>query len=120
MNKNLPQITQIMLTDNTEEIIRVNEITHKIIGAAYKVHSNLGPGLLESSYKECLYYELRKSGLFIEKEKSLPLIYEEVKLEVGFRIDLFAERTVIVEIKSVEALTDVHLAQILTYLKLTN
>lgn len=98
----------------------INEITGKIIGASFKVHSELGPGLLESSYKECLYYVLTKEGLFVEKEKPLPLIYEEVKLEIGYRIDLFVENKVVVETKSVDALTDVHTAQVLTYLKLTH
>ena len=97
----------------------INEITGKIIGAAFKVHSGLGPGLLESSYKECLYYVLSKGGLFVEKEKPLPLVYEEVKLVVSYRLDLFVENKVVVEIKSVESLTDVHTAQVLTYLKLT-
>jgi GxxExxY protein len=77
-------------------------------------------GLLESSYKECLWYELVKSGLSVEKEKALPLVYEEVKLEVGYRIDLLIESKVIVEIKAVEALNDVHTAQVLTYLKLSS
>lgn len=97
-----------------------NEITEKIIGAAIKVHRELGPGLLESAYRECLYYELAQSGLNVEKEKALPLVYHEVKLEIGYRIDLLVERKVIVEIKSVEALNDVHIAQTLTYLKLNN
>lgn len=97
----------------------INDITGKIIGASFKVHSELGPGLLESSYKECLYYMLTKGGLFVEKEKSLPLVYEEVRLDVGYRLDLFVETKVVVEIKSVESLTDVHTAQVLTYLKLT-
>jgi GxxExxY protein len=97
-----------------------NEITDKIISCAIKVHKKLGPGLLESSYKECLFYELTKAGLFAYKEKALPLIYEEVKLECGYRIDLLVENKVIVEIKAVEALNDVHLAQILTYLRLSN
>ena len=79
----------------------------------------MGPGLLESSYKVCLYYVLTRSGLFVEKEKALPLIFEEVKLDIGYRIDLLVENKVIVETKSVEALTDVHTAQVLTYLKLT-
>ncbi len=96
-----------------------NEISKKILNAAFKVHTALGPGLLESSYQECLYYELRKIGLFVEKEKTLPLIYEEVKLDIGYRIDLLVENKVIVELKSVEALNDIHLAQILTYLKLS-
>lgn len=97
----------------------INEITGKIIGASFKVHSELGPGLLESSYKECLRYVLEKEGLFVEKEKSLPLIYEEVKLDIRYRLDLFIENKVVVEIKSVENLKDVHTAQVLTYLKLT-
>ncbi|HWR32126.1 MAG TPA: GxxExxY protein [Chitinophagaceae bacterium] len=97
----------------------INEITGKIIGASFKVHKELGPGLLESSYKECLHYVLSKEGLFVEKEKALPLIYEEVKLDVGYRLDLFVENKVVVEVKSVEALTDVHTAQVLTYLKLS-
>lgn len=98
----------------------INEITGKIIGASFKVHSKLGTGLLESSYKECLFYELKTSGLFVEKEKLLPLIYEEVRLDVGYRIDLFVDKKVVVEIKSVESLTDVHVAQVLTYLKLSD
>ena len=97
----------------------INELTGKIIGASFKVHSALGPGLLESSYKECLFYELSKEGLFVEKEKALPLIYEEIKLDIGYRLDLFVENNVVVEIKSIEAFTDVHTAQVLTYLKLT-
>lgn len=97
-----------------------NEITEKIIGCAIKVHKALGPGLLESAYQSCLYYELVKSGLTVEKEKPLPLVYEEVKLDCGYRMDLIIERRIIVEVKSVDALTDIHLAQVLTYLKLNN
>lgn len=97
-----------------------NEITEKIIGCAINVHKNLGPGLLESAYQQCLYYELRKSGLRVEKEKALPLVYEEVKLDCGYRLDLLVENKIVVEIKSVEALNDIHLAQVLTYLKLNN
>lgn len=95
-------------------------LTEQIIGCAIKVHKALGPGLLESAYQECLYFELRRIGLFVEKEKPLPLIYEEVKLEVGYRIDLLVEKQIVVEIKSVDALADIHLAQVLTYLKLSN
>ncbi len=102
-----------------ENLTALNEITRQIIGSAFKVHSALGPGLLESSYKECLFYTLQQSGLYVEKEKALPLIYEEVKLEIGYRIDLLVERKIVVEIKSCEALTDVHIAQVLTYLKLS-
>ena len=97
----------------------INDITGKIIGASFRIHSELGPGLLESSYKECLYYVLTRSGLFVEKEKALPLIFEEVKLDIGYRIELLVENKIIVDTKSVEALTDVHTAQVLTYLKLT-
>ena len=97
-----------------------NDISYKILDAAFKVHSALGPGLLESSYQAVLAYELKKMGLFVEKEKSLPLIYEEVHLEVGYRIDIMVENKVIIEVKSVEAFNDVHLAQVLTYLKLSD
>jgi GxxExxY protein len=97
-----------------------NEITEKIIGAAIKVHQQLGPGLLESAYQACLYYEIVKNGLLVEKEKPLPLIYEEVRLDCGYRIDLLVEQKIIVEIKAVDALADIHLAQILTYMKLSN
>lgn len=97
-----------------------NLITEKIIGSAIKVHKALGPGLLESAYQACLYYELIKTGMFVEKEKPLPLVYEEVKLDCGYRMDLVIERKIIVEVKSVDSLTDIHLAQILTYLKLSN
>jgi GxxExxY protein len=97
-----------------------NEITETVIGCALKIHRKLGPGLLESSYEECLYYEMVKAGLKVEKQKGLPLIYDQVDLECGYRIDLLAEQKVVIEIKSVEALNDVHLAQILTYLKLSD
>ena len=97
-----------------------NELSKIVFEAGLKIHKTLGPGLLESAYEECLYYELQKYGYFVEKQKSLPLIYENVKLEVGYRIDLLVEKKLVVEIKSVEALNDLHLAQILTYLKLSN
>jgi GxxExxY protein len=97
----------------------INEITYKIIGAVYRVHSGLGPGLLENAYKECLYHVLQTEGLFVEKEKVLPLVFETVKLDAGYRLDLFVEKKVVVEIKAVEAFTDVHTAQVLTYLKLS-
>jgi GxxExxY protein len=100
--------------------LTINEITDKIIGCAIKVHTNLGPGLLESAYKECMFYELKKNNLGVEKEKPVPLMYEEVKLECGYRIDLLVENKVVLELKSVDALNDIHLAQTLTYLKLTN
>ena len=97
-----------------------NELSNKIIGLSIEVHTVLGPGLLESAYKECLFYKIGKSGLYVEKEKPMPLIFEEVKLECGYRIDLLAEKKLVIEIKSVEALNDVHLAQTLTYMKLGN
>ena len=96
-----------------------NEISKAIIGCAIEVHKLLGPGLLESAYEECLYYELRQAGLKVEKQKPLPVIYKEVRLEAGYRIDLLVENKVVVEIKSVEVLNDVHTAQVLTYLKLS-
>jgi GxxExxY protein len=97
-----------------------NEIANKIIGAGIEVHRALGPGLLESAYQECLFYKISKSGLLIEKEKPMPVVFEEVKLNCGYRIDLLVENKVVIEIKSVEALHDVHLAQTLTYMKLGN
>lgn len=97
-----------------------NEIANKIIGIAIEIPRALGPGLLESAYKECMYYKIGKSGLWVEKEKPMPLIFEEVKLDCGYRIDLLAEKKLVIEIKSVEALNDIHLAQTLTYLKLGN
>ena len=97
-----------------------NEITEKIIGCAIKVHKELGPGLLESAYKECLYFEIIQSGLHCQKEKPLPLIYHDVKLDCGYRIDLYIENRIVIEVKSVDALNDLHLAQVLTYLKLSN
>ena len=100
--------------------MKENELSNKIIGLSIEVHTVLGPGLLESAYKECLYYEISKSGLYVEKEKSMPLIFKEVKLECGYRIDLLVESKLVLEIKSVEALNDVHFAQTLTYMKLGN
>lgn len=97
-----------------------NQISEKIIGCAIQVHRELGPGLLESSYEECLYYELVQSGLLVEKQKPLPLVYKEVRLDCGYRIDLMIEGKIIIEVKAVESLNDIHMAQILTYLKLSN
>ena len=97
-----------------------NELSKIVFDCALKVHQNLGPGLLESAYEECLFYELRKTGLEVQKQKSLPLVYEEVKLDIGYRIDIFIENKLIIEVKSVDALNEVHFAQLLTYLKLTD
>ena len=95
-----------------------NELSNKIIGLAIEVHQSLGPGLLESAYKECLYYKLKKEGLSVAKEIPMPFVYEDVKLDCGYRIDILVENKIVIEIKSVEALNDVHLAQTLTYIKL--
>lgn len=96
------------------------EKTFKIIlDCAFRVHTELGPGLLESAYEECLFYELKQSGLNAEKQKPMPLVYQEVKLDAGYRIDIFVENSIVVEVKSVEALNDIYMAQILTYMKLS-
>src|SRR5215831_3594413 len=97
-----------------------NDLSNRIIGLALEVHTALGPGLLENAYKECLYYKIGKSGLYIEKEKPMPLMFEEVKLDCGYRIDLVVENKLVIETKSIEGLNDIHLAQVLTYLKLGN
>ena len=97
-----------------------NELSHKVIGLAMEVHTALEPGLLESAYKECLFYKIGNAGLFIEKEKPMPLIFEKVKLECGYRNDLLVENKLVIEIKSVDGINDVHLAQTLTYMKLGN
>ncbi|MCD0464044.1 GxxExxY protein [Flavobacterium sp. ENC] len=97
-----------------------NELSKVVFNCSLKVHQTLGPGLLESAYEECLYYELKKTGLEIEKQKPLPLIYEEVRLDIGYRLDIIIENKLILEIKAVDALNEIHFAQLLTYLKLTN
>ena len=97
-----------------------NEISNKVIGMAIKIHSALGPGLLENAYKECLYYKIGKSGLYVEKEKPMPLIFEDIHLECGYRMDLLVENKLVIELKCVEELHGVHFAQILTYMKLGN
>ena len=97
-----------------------NELSNIILGCAIEVHKQLGPGLLESAYRECLNYELIKAGLDVQKEKPLPIIYKEIKLDHGYRIDLLVNNKVVIEIKTVETFTDVHTAQVLTYLKLGN
>jgi GxxExxY protein len=98
---------------------QLNKISETIIGAAIQVHRTLGPGLLESAYESCLAYEIRKRGLIVEQQKAVPLVYEEVKLECGYRMDLFVEHSVVVEVKSVEALAPIHEAQVLSYLRLS-
>ncbi len=97
-----------------------NEISSIIIGSSIDVHKQLGPGLLESSYEICLAYELRQRGLEVGTQVGLPIIYKTVNLETGYRIDLLVEKKVIIEVKAIEQFTDIHLAQILTYLKLSD
>lgn len=100
--------------------MELNEITKNIIGAAIEVHRTLGPGLLESTYEACLFYELEQMGLYVERQVELPIKYKNVSLETGYRIDLIVENDVIVELKSVKELLPVHTAQIITYLKIAN
>jgi GxxExxY protein len=97
-----------------------NELSHLVVGCAMRVHTALGPGLLESAYEACLQFELIKSGLRVEAQKPLPLVYESVKLECGYRVDLLVESKLIIEVKSIETLAEIHFAQVLTYLRLSN
>ncbi|MEO8515569.1 MAG: GxxExxY protein [Flavobacterium sp.] len=107
-----------------EDLIKISKdletLSYKIIGLAIEVHRQLGPGLLESAYQQCLYYEIKKAGLKVEKEITLPITYKEIKLDQGYRIDLLVEDKLVIELKTVESFTSVHFAQILTYLKLGN
>ena len=97
--------------------MEINSITEKIIGCAIEVHKALGPGLLESAYEECLIYELQNAGLSVEQQKPVPVIYKEVKLDYGYRIDILVENTVVIELKTVDEFNPVHEAQVLTYIK---
>ncbi|MEO8147986.1 MAG: GxxExxY protein [Bacteroidia bacterium] len=96
-----------------------NQITEQILKCAFAVHSGLGPGLLESAYEACLFYELQQAGLFVERQKNLPLKYKDVRLDAGYRIDLMVENKIIIEMKAVEGFDDIHFAQVITYLKLS-
>jgi GxxExxY protein len=109
-----------MHRDDTEVHEDLNRLSHLIIGCAIEVHRQIGPGLLESAYLNCLEYELLNKGLNVFRELSLPIIYKDIQIDHGYRIDLLVESKVVVELKTVEAYTDVHQAQILTYLKLGN
>ena len=95
-----------------------NDISSIILGCAIEVHKQLGPGLLESAYEACLVYELKNKGLKVAQQQALPVVYKDIKLEAGYRIDILVEETVIIEIKSTDALADIHFAQVLTYLNL--
>ncbi|MEX2592561.1 MAG: GxxExxY protein [Anditalea sp.] len=97
----------------------LNNLSYQIIGAIYKVHGELGPGLLESAYEVCLEYELLKSGLTIERQKTLSVMYNEIKLDAGYKIDLLVENSIILELKAVEEIAPIHKAQLMTYLKLS-
>ncbi|NRD20884.1 GxxExxY protein [Winogradskyella eckloniae] len=97
-----------------------DKITENIIGSAIEVHKALGPGLLESAYQECLLYELKSIGYCVKREVSMPIVYKDIKLDHGYRIDLLVENKIVLELKTVERFTDVHTAQILTYMKLGN
>ena len=97
--------------------MELNQITETIIGCAIEVHKNLGPGLLESAYEECLAFELQNAGLKIQRQKAVPVVYKEIKLDCGYRIDILVENTVVIELKTVDAFNPVHEAQILTYMK---
>ena len=97
-----------------------NEIAKIVFNSALKVHRALGPGLLESAYEECMYYELSSKNIKVERQKGLPLVYEDVAMDIGYRVDLMVGDKFIIELKAVESLTDIHLAQILTYLKLAD
>lgn len=110
---------KILLRTQKNKIMNENEISYQIIGAALKVHRLVGPGLLESAYEAALAYELKKLDLCVEQQVALPFVYEEIRLEAGYRVDLMLNRLVIVEIKSVENLLPVHHAQVLTYLRLS-
>ncbi len=100
--------------------MEINNLTQIIIGKAIEVHRALGLGLLESAYRECLHYELKSEGLVVEQEKPMPIVYKEIVLDHGYRIDLLVNNQVVVELKTVDLITDVHLAQTLTYMKLGN
>jgi GxxExxY protein len=100
--------------------MEINQITEKIIGSAIEVHKKLGPGLLESAYEECLSYELKSAGLTIERQVAVPVVYKDIKLECGYRIDILVENAVVIELKAIEAFAPVHEAQILTYMKFAN
>jgi GxxExxY protein len=110
-------MTNEELTEISEEL---QVLSYRVIGLAIEVHRQLGPGLLESAYQQCLFYEIKKAGLKVEKEITLPIIYKEIKLDQGYRIDLLIEDKLVIELKTVENYTSVHFAQILTYLKLGN
>jgi GxxExxY protein len=108
-----------MKVQEIKTLLPINDLTYAIIGCAFKVHKELGPGLLESSYEACLFYELSEAGFKVERQKELPLIYNQVKLDTGYRLDLLINDLVIIEIKALDQLAPIHKTQVLTYLKLS-
>jgi len=100
--------------------MKFDDLSNKVIGCALNVHRELGPGLLESTYEQCLCYELSKAGIQLERQKELPVRYQEVQIDCGYRIDLLIEGALIIELKSVDKLERIHEAQLLTYMKLSN
>ena len=100
--------------------MEINQITEKIIGCAIEVHKNLGPGLLESAYEECLVFELKSAGLLAERQLAVSVVYKDIKLDCGYRIDILVENTVVIELKTVDEFAPVHEAQILTYMKFSS
>ena len=107
------------MQDGAQRAISLSELSHQIIKAALRVHTELSPGLLESAYQACLVYELRKSGLEVRSEVPLPVTYDRVSLDIGYRIDLLVENEIIIEIKAIEKVAPVHKAQLLSYLRLS-
>ena len=101
-------------------MLKENELSHVVIGLALEVHTALGPGLLERSYQECLYHKISKAGIIVGKQKAIPLVFKEVRLECGYRLDLLVENKLVVEIKSVLEMNEIYFAQMLTYLRLGN
>lgn len=112
--------TQRELTQEEGKFMEINEITKEVIGAAVEVHKQLGPGMLESAYEECLCYELENRGFSIQRQKPVPIVYKDIKLECGYRIDVLVDDTLVLELKSIDAIAPVHVAQILTYMRFAN
>ena len=100
--------------------MEINQITQTILNCAFKVHTKLGSGLLEKVYRQCLAHEIRKAGLSVQEEKPMPVIYKTIKLDAGYKIDLFVENQIVIELKAIDSFHDIHIAQTLTYMKLTN
>jgi GxxExxY protein len=118
----MEQPSKTFTTEFTEDgypVVRANDVTEATIGCALKVHSALGPGLLESAYHRCLVHELEKCGLFVESQLTLPIVYDELKIDAAYRVDIRVEGLVLVEIKAVEQILPVHIAQLLSYLQLS-